>query len=157
MGDIKKYEKKISKEQADFLARLGDIGIEEILGGKGSISYRLLYDLCDMTFTEEFQQEFDLIYVDELPLSRFAEAVMFIVNWFPDDTILAVSEVCEDMFSEYIDKFFDELPNAAGRRGEVRKTPHGRGDKTDLKGSRAYQQLMEDFINAVCTSSEGSD
>ena len=60
---------------------------------------------------------------------------MFIVNWIPDDDLFEVSAICEELFGEYIDRFFDELP----------------------KNSRAYKQLMEDFINALCTSAKGSD
>ena len=57
----------------------------------------------------------------------------FAADWYPSNNITAFSKIAEDAFSEYIDRFFEEMP----------------------KDSPAYQQLMEDFLDAVCTSSEG--
>ena len=136
MGKAKKTTvKTISKKQAIFLERIEVAGIETALGGKNSISYKMLYDLCDYEFSFDFAAAFDVSSYLELPADRFDEAVVFIAEWLPDDVLFALSDLIEELFSEYIDRFFEDMP----------------------KNSPAYQQLMEDFINAVCTSSERSD
>ena len=78
----------ITKKQVDYLGRLAELTVEAALGGKNSLSYRVLFRSC----------------CDNL----------------------------DDDFEEFRYKFVEDMP----------------------KDSPAYQQLMEDFMYAVCSGSE---
>ena len=68
----------------------------------------------------------------ELRPCQFDKAVAFLVEWFPDDIIMEVSSDLETEFEEFRYKFVEDMP----------------------MDSLAYQQLMEDFMYAVCSGSE---
>ncbi len=125
--------KKISKKQADLLRSMRRICVEDALGGKYSISYKLLSELCELEFDTEFELEFLEDSIAKLDADEFDRAVEFATDWYPSNIVTGFSAIAEDAFREYIDRFFEEMP----------------------KDSPAYQQLMEDFLDAVCTSTEG--
>lgn len=60
---------------------------------------------------------------------------MFIADWFPDDDTMELSILVEDEFQRFIYRYVDNIP----------------------KESPAYQQMMEDFMYAVCSGSKGLD
>ena len=125
--------KKISKKQADLLRNMRIICVEDALGGKYSVSYKLLSGLCELEFDTEFGLEFLEDSITKLDAEEFDRAMEFAADWYPSSIVTAFSKIAGDAFSEYLDRFFEEMP----------------------KDSPAYQQLMEDFIDAVCTSTKG--
>ena len=131
---MSKCNKKISKEEAAYLERLAEITIEAALGGKYSFSYRILSEFCRYVMLDEFEGRFGTQKFEKLSAAKYKEALAFLEDWFPSDKIMEESVVYEDAFSRYIYQFCDE-PN---------------------KESKAYQQLMEDFMYAICSDSKGS-
>lgn len=134
MYKCNKCSKRVTASEVAFLSRLAEITIEACFDGKSSISYRMLADYSKYVMFDEFRENFGTDNFALLPSCRYKEAVEFLAEWFPDDETMEESILFEDAFAKFIYQFCEE-PD---------------------KDSKAYQQLMEDFINAVCTSSEGS-
>ena len=125
----------ISKAQQAFLEQLTDITIAAALDSPYSISYRMLSDICKKQFDIDFYDAFDITSFSKLPSCLFDEAVMFIADWFPDDDTMELSIFVEDEFQRFIYRYVDNIP----------------------KESPAYQQMMEDFMYAVCSGAKGLD
>lgn len=125
--------KPFSKAQCKYVKTLAVTTIEAALGGKYSLSYRMLYEVCKDELLDEIEIEFGTRNVSSLCNCRFNDVVDFIADWFPSDDTMELSCELEDTFAKFIYRIVDDIP----------------------KESAAYQEIMEDFINAVCTSSEG--
>ena len=125
----------ISKSQQAFLEQLADITIAASLDSPYSISYRMLSDICKKQFDIDFYDAFGITSFSKLPSCLFDEAVMFIADWFPDDDTMELSIFVEDEFQQFIYRYVDNIP----------------------KESPAYQQMMEDFMYAVCSGAKGLD
>lgn len=124
--------KTINKKQQDFLERLAEIGIEACLGGKNSLSYRILFYPCCENLDSDFEKVFGTTELSELKACRYNDAVEFIAEWFPDDVLMELSVQMEKDFEKFRYRYVEEMP----------------------QDCPAYQQLMEDFINAVCSGTE---
>jgi len=129
---IYKCNETITRKQQDYLARLAELSIEAALGGKNSLSYRVLFRSCCDDLDDNFEEVFGTTELSELRACQFNDAVKFLAEWFPDDIIMEVSSDLETEFEEFRYKFVEDMP----------------------KDSPAYQQLMEDFMYAVCSGSE---
>lgn len=125
--------KPFSKAQCKYVRVLVDTTIEAILGGRYSVSYRMLSDVCLEELLDDLEAEFGTRKFSRLCNCRFDEIVEFLANWFPSDETMDLSCELEEALEKFIYRIVDDIP----------------------KESAAYQQIMEDFINAVCTSSEG--
>lgn len=125
----------ISKSQQAFLEQLTDITIAAALDSPYSVSYRMLSEICEKQFGIDFYYAFGIDSFAKLPSCLFDEAVMFIADWFPDDDTMELSILVEDEFQRFIYRYVDSIP----------------------KESPAYQQMMEDFMYAVCSSAKGLD
>jgi len=123
--------KTITRKQ-DFLGRLAEIGIEACLGGKNSLSYRILFYPCCENLDSDFEKVFGTTELSELKACRYNDAVEFIAEWFPDDVLMELSVQMEKDFEKFRYRYVEEMP----------------------QGCPAYQQLMEDFINAICSGTE---
>lgn len=124
--------KTITRKQQDFLGRLAEIGIEACLGGKNSLSYRILFYPCCENLDSDFEKVFGTTELSELKACRYNDAVEFIAEWFPDDVLMELSVQMEKDFEKFRYRYVEEMP----------------------QGCPAYQQLMEDFINAICSDTE---
>lgn len=124
--------KTITRKQQDFLGRLAEIGIEACLGGKNSLSYRILFYSCCENLDSDFEKVFGTTELSELKACRYNDAVEFIAEWFPDDVLMELSVQMEKDFEKFRYRYVEEMP----------------------QGCPAYQQLMEDFINAICSGTE---
>lgn len=124
--------KTITRKQQDFLGRLAEIGIEACLGGKNSLSYRILFYPCCENLDSDFEKVFGTTELSELKACRYNDAVEFIAEWFPDDVLMELSVQMEKDFEKFCYRYVEEMP----------------------QDCPAYQQLMEDFINAVCSGAE---
>ena len=124
--------KTITRKQQDFLGRLAEIGIETCLGGKNSLSYRILFYPCCENLDSDFEKVFGTTELSELKACRYNDAVEFIAEWFPDDVLMELSVQMEKDFEKFRYRYVEEMP----------------------QGCPAYQQLMEDFINAICSGTE---
>lgn len=124
--------KTINKKQQDFLARLAELGIEASLGGKNTLSYHILFRPCCENLDSDFEKVFGTTELSELKACRYNDAVEFIAEWFPDDVLMELSVQMEKDFEKFRYRYVEEMP----------------------QDSPAYQQLMEDFINAVCSGAE---
>ena len=122
----------ITKKQVDYLKRLAELTVEAALGGKHSLSYRVLFRSCCDNLDDDFEEVFGTTELYELRPCQFNDAREFLADWFPGDVVMEVSSDLETAFEEYRYKFVEDMP----------------------KDSPAYQQLMEDFIYAVCSGSE---
>lgn len=122
----------ITKKQVDYLKRLAELTVEAALGGKHSLSYRVLFRSCCDNLDDDFEEVFGTTKLYKLRPCQFDKAVAFLAEWFPDDIIMEVSPELEADFEEFRYKFVEDMP----------------------KDSPAYQQLMEDFMYAVCSGSE---
>ena len=127
-----KTKNTISKEKQDFLRKLEQITIEAALGGKYTISYKLLSVTCKNQLETEFLEEFGTRNFITLDLADYEEAINFLTEWFPEDETMAFSLAMEDALEDYIYRYVEEIP----------------------KESPAYQQMMEDYLYAVCSGSE---
>ena len=96
-------------------------------------AYELFFSL--LGFDIDFYDAFDITSFSKLPSCLFDEAVMFIADWFPDDDTMELSIFVEDEFQRFIYRYVDSIP----------------------KESPAYQQMMEDFMYAVCSGAKGPD
>lgn len=124
--------KTLTNTQCKYIQSLIDITIESALGGKNSISYRMLYDKCKKGMIDDIECEFGIRNITELCYNLFPCVLNFIASWFPDDETMELSREVEGSFNRYIYKFVDDIP----------------------KESPFYKEIMEDYINAVCTNSE---
>lgn len=115
----------ITKKQVDYLGRLAELTVEAALGGKHSLS-------CRDYLGDDLEEVFGITELYELRPCQFNEAREFLAEWFPSDIIMEISVDIEADFEKYRYKFVEDMP----------------------KDSPAYQQLMEDFIYAVCSGSE---
>jgi len=122
----------ITKKQVDYLGRLAELTVEAALGGKHSLSYRVFSCSCRDYLGDDLEKVFGITELYELRPCQFNEAREFLADWFPDDIVMEVSSDLETAFEEFRYKFVEDMP----------------------KDSPAYQQLMEDFIYAVCSGSE---
>lgn len=122
----------ITKKQVEYLGRLAELTVEAALGGKNSLSYRVLFRSCCDNLDDDFEEVFGTTELYELRPCQFDKAVAFLAEWFPDDIIMEVSSDLETEFEEFRYRFVEDMP----------------------KDSPAYQQLMEDFMYAVCSGSE---
>lgn len=122
----------LTKNQQIFLAKLIELGIEACLGGKYTISYRILSGDCRDNFNNDMTEIFGTADFSELKACQYDAALDFISNWFPDDDIMEMSVEMEDSFTEFRYRYVEEMP----------------------QDCPAYQQLMEDFIYAVCSGTE---
>lgn len=122
----------ITKKQVDYLGRLAELTVEAALGGKNSLSYRVLFRSCCDDLDDNFEEVFGTTELSELRACQFNDAVKFLAEWFPDGIIMEVSSDLETEFEEFRYKFVEDMP----------------------KDSPAYKQLMEDFMYAVCSGSE---
>jgi len=116
----------------EYLGRLAELTVEAALGGKNSLSYRVLFRSCCDNLDDDFEEVFGTTELYELRPCQFDKAVAFLAEWFPDDIIMEVSSDLETEFEEFRYKFVEDMP----------------------MDSPAYQQLMEDFMYAVCSGSE---
>lgn len=124
--------KTINKKKQDYLARLAELNVEESLGGKHSLSYRILFRPCCDCLDDDFEEVFGTTELSELKTCQYDEAIAFIADWFPPDIVMELSEQMESDFEDYRYRYVEEMP----------------------QDRPAYQQLMEDFINAVCSGTE---
>lgn len=122
----------ISKEMQEFLRKLEQLTVEAALNTKFSISFRLLSATCTNQLRMEFNETFDVSSYAELERADYEEAVNFLADWFPDDEIMASSAALEEGLEDYIYRYVEAIP----------------------KESPAYQQMMEDYMYAVCSGSE---
>ena len=129
---IYKCNETITRKQQDYLARLAELSIEAALGGKNSLSYRVLFRSCCDDLDDNFEEVFGTTELSELRACQFNDAVKVLAEWFPSDIIMEISVDIEADFEKYRYRFVEEMP----------------------KDSPAYKQLMEDFMYAVCSGSE---
>lgn len=122
----------ISKQMQEFLRKLEQLTIEAALDSKFSISYRLLSATCTNQLRTEFKETFDVSSYAELDRCDYEEAVSFLADWFPDDETMASSAALEEGLEDYIYRYVEAIP----------------------KECPAYQQMMEDYMYAVCSGSE---
>lgn len=132
---MNKICKTITKKQQDFLANLAKLSIEASLGGENTVSFRILFGPCCDSFINDFMIKFGTIHLSEIKCCQYNDAIEFIAEWFPDDILMDISVQLENDFEDFRYRYVEEMP----------------------QDSPAYKQLMEDFINAVCSGAEGSD
>lgn len=125
--------KLIKKENVEFLKELMEISVEAILGGKYSISYKVLADDVRELLSEAISDKFGISEFRGLCSCRMEDVMNFITEWFPDDEIMEVSCALEKELADFIYHFADNIP----------------------KESQVYQDIMEDFINGLRKRSEG--
>lgn len=53
---IYKCNETITRKQQDYLARLAELSIEAVLGGKNSLSYRVLFRSCCDDLDDNFEE-----------------------------------------------------------------------------------------------------
>lgn len=123
----------ISKKECMVIEGITDASIEAILGSKYTISYRMLADTVREELFDKIEEAFGTRKITSICKCRYNEILDFIIEWFPNDDIMKLSCELEEALSNFIYHFADNIP----------------------KESSAYQEIMEDFINALCTSSEG--
>lgn len=122
----------ITKKQVEYLGRLAELTVEAALGGKNSLSYRVLFRSCCDNLDDDFEEVFGTTELSELKACQYNDAVEFIAEWFPDDVLMELSVQMEKDFEKFRYRYVEEMP----------------------QDSPAYQQLMEDFMYAVCSGSE---
>lgn len=122
----------INKKKQDFISRLAELNIEESLGGKHSLSYRIFFRSCCDFLDDDFEEAFGTTVLSELKTCQYDDAISFITEWFPPAFVMELSEQMESDFEEFRYRYVEEMP----------------------QDSPAYQQLMEDFIYAVCSGTE---
>lgn len=130
---IYKCNETITRKQQDYLARLAELSIEAVLGGKNSLSYRVLFRSCCDDLDDNFEEVFGTTELSELRACQFNDAVKFLAEWFPSDIIMEISVDIEADFEKYRYRFVEEMP----------------------KDSPAYKQLMEDFERSVNKGEKG--
>lgn len=124
--------KTINKRQQDYLSKIAELSVESCLGGKHSLSYRIFFHPCCEYLDDEFEEIFGTTELSELKTCQYDEALDFIAEWFPPDVVMELSKQMEADFTKYRYRYVEDMP----------------------ENSPAYQQLMEDFINAVCSGTE---
>lgn len=124
--------KTINKKKQDYISRLAELTIEASLGGKNTLSYRILFPICCESLDDDFEEVFGTTELSELKTCQYDEALAFIVEWFPPDIVMELSVKMEQDFEKFRYRYVEDMP----------------------QDSPAYQQLMEDFINAVCSGTE---
>ena len=102
--------KTITRKQQDFLGRLAEIGIEACLGGKNSLSYRILFYPCCENLDSDFEKVFGTTELSELKACRYNDAVEFIAEWFPDDVLMELSVQMEKDFEKFRYRYVEEMP-----------------------------------------------
>lgn len=63
---IYKCNETITRKQQDYLARLAELSIEAALGGKNSLSYRVLFRSCCDDLDDNFEEVFGTTELSEL-------------------------------------------------------------------------------------------
>lgn len=56
----------ITKKQVDYLGRLAELTVEAALGGKNSLSYRVLFRSCCDNLDDDFEEVFGTTELYEL-------------------------------------------------------------------------------------------
>lgn len=125
--------KPVSKSQRKFLKELAEVSIEAALGGAYTVSYRMLSGVCWEEFLNALEYKFGTRKLSKLCTCRYEKAISFITDWFPEDSTMELSCELESAFERFIYRIVDDIP----------------------KDSPAYQEIMEGFINAIRTGSEG--
>lgn len=127
--------KTINKSQTAVLKALARISIDEALGGENTVSYELLSPICAIELNLEFGYTFGLGKIEEIPAANYDDAIEFFIEWTPSEMIREISEEIEEDFADFRFRYVDELPPE----------------------SPAYQQMKEDYLNALCSDAEGLD
>lgn len=124
--------KNINKRQQDYLSEIAKLSIESCFGGKYTLSNRIFFRPCCEYLDDEFEEVFGTTDLSEIKTCQYDDALDFIAEWFPPDIVMELSEQMEADFAKYRYRYVEDMP----------------------EDSPAYQQLMEDFINAVCSGTE---
>ena len=127
--------KTINKSQAAVLMALARISIDEALGGENTVSYELLSPICKIEMSLELGYSFGVGKIENIPADDFDDAIDFLLEWEPSVMLREVSDEIEEDFAEFRYRYVDELPPE----------------------SPAYQQMKEDYLNALCSDAERLD
>ena len=127
--------KTINKSQAAVLKALARISIDEALGGENTVSYELLSPICKIEMSFELGYSFGAGKIENIPAADFDDAIDFLLEWEPSVMLREVSDEIEEDFAEFRYRYVDELPPE----------------------SPAYQQMKEDYLDALCSDAEGLD
>ncbi len=125
----------INKSQAAVLKALARINIDEALGGENTASYELLSPICAIEMSLELGYTFGVSKIENIPSGRFDDAIEFFIGWTPSEMVGEISDEIEEDFADFRFRYVDELPPE----------------------SPAYQQMKEDYLNALCSDAEGLD
>ena len=127
--------KTINKSQAAVLKALARISIDEALGGENTVSYELLSPICKIEMSLELGYNFGVGKIENISAADFDDAIDFLLEWEPSVMLREVSDEIEEDFAEFRYRYVDELPPE----------------------SPAYQQMKEDYLNALCSDAERLD
>ncbi len=127
--------KKINKSQVAVLKALARINIDEALGGTNTVSYELLSPICAVEMNLDLGYIFGVAKIEDIAAADFDEAIEYFIGWEPSEIIKNISDDIEEDFSEFRYRYVDELPPE----------------------SPAYQQMKEDYLDALCSDAERLD
>lgn len=125
----------INKSQAAVLKALARISIDDVLGGKDTVSFYALSEICAMELSVALNNSFGVRKIEELLYYDFDDAIEFLIEWSPSQAVKDLSDELEEDFADFRYRYVDELPPE----------------------SPAYQQMKEDYINALCSDAERLD
>ena len=125
----------INKSQAAVLKALARISIDDVLGGKDTVSFYALSEICAMELSVALNNSFGVRKIEELLYYDFDDAIEFLIEWSPSQAVKDVSDELEEDFADFRYRYVDELPPE----------------------SPAYQQMKEDYLDALCSDAERLD
>ena len=109
---------------AKIIDRTAYTTIKNNLGGEHSLSFHMFADVFDEEINTAVCNKFNVTDTADIPKDRVVEAILFVLNIKPSDESIQSSKKFENEFQEFIYHFVEDMP----------------------KGTRAYQQLISDYI-----------
>ena len=139
---LEKLKKKeitdvISYEEQKMLKAIAKEVITDIFGSRNTAAFRIVGQSAYSQLWGDFRSHFTVNSYRCTPKYRFNEAFAFIEEWEPSMELLDEANEADDAFQQYLSRYFDDYDN----------------DNYEQLVAE-YPVIMEDFINAVCSSSE---
>lgn len=127
----------ISYEEQKILKAVAKEVITDIFGNRNTAAFRIVGQSAYSQLWGDFRSHFTVNSYRCTPKCRFNEAVAFIEEWEPSMELLDDANEADDAFQSYLSRYFDDYDN----------------DNYEQLVAE-YPVIMEDFINAIRSSSE---
>lgn len=127
----------ISYEEQKMLKAIAKEVITDIFGNGNTATFRIVGQSAYSQLWGDFRSHFTVNSYRCTPKYRFYEALVFIEEWEPSMELLDEANEADDAFQRYLSRYFDDYDN----------------DNYEQLVAE-YPVIMEDFINAIRSSSE---